>query len=594
MRELEYPFDSNYLLKKKRAIKKKILEQNTQRIIVRIAVLGGSTTTDIVSMLELFLLNEGIEPCFYESDYNKYWEDAVLGNPQLEIFEPEIVFVHTSFRNIRSFPEITDSKKEVEEKLENEYTHIKEVWEALEARYHCIIIQNNYEKPLLGTLGNQDVCDYRGCSNFVDRLNSKLYKYGQNHDRFYIHDVAGLAAKYGLGKWQNPRYWYMYKYSMHMEAIPEFAYNLSSIIKSLYGKNKKVIVVDADNTLWNGVIGECGADGIDMSIETSKGQSFREWQSYLKQLKRQGIMLAIASKNDEKNVIVGLKHPDSILKKEDFSAMAINWEDKATNIRKLANELNIGLEYMIFVDDNPSERELIQLELPQVQVIQADKPEQFLAIMMNANFFEVTELTNEDLDRVQMYADNKKRENEKEKYVDYNAFLLSLEMRAQIGKFEPIYYKRITQLINKTNQFNLTTMRLTEDEVIRCAENENWICLAGKLVDRFGDNGIVSILMAEKIGEQAYVHIFLMSCRVFKREMEYAMADAFFRECRNRNIKEVKGYYRPTDKNGMVKDFYKNLGFKCIEKAEDGATSWIIDSEKYIEKNQVIMVEETQ
>lgn len=592
MKELEYPFESNFILRKKKTLKRQLIQDGQLRTKVRIAILGGSTTADIASVLELFLLNIGIEPQIYESEYNHYWEDAVFGNSELDSFRPEIVFIHTSFRNISNFPAVGDSEEEVSRKLEKEYQRLEAAWNALVEKYHCIIIQNNYERPLLGTLGNQDIADFRGYANYVNRLNTRIYQYKKENKRFYIHDVEGLAAEYGLRKWQDFRTWYLYKYSMTMEAIPEFAYHLSVIIGSIYGKSKKILVLDADNTLWNGVIGECGADGIDIGNETSKGQSYLEWQSYIRRLKEQGVLLAIASKNEEAAVEEGLSHPDSLLKKDDFSATAINWGDKATNLTLLSRQLNIGTGFMVFADDNPAERELIRQKLPEVCVLDADCPERFLSLLSSAHLFETVDISDEDVKRTEMYAANQKREADKDKFSDYQEYLKSLEMEAEIAEFQPLHYSRIAQLTNKTNQFNLTTWRMTENDIIKCAEDSNWICLYGRLKDRFGDNGIVSILIAEKVGNEVYIRNMILSCRVFKRQMEYAMIDTLMCRCKAQNVGRIIGYYYPTQKNKPAENFYQEVGFEQISKEDSGASVWSIKVSEYQKKNEVIFVEE--
>ena len=592
MRELEYPFDNNFILRKRRALRKQLLQEKEERIKIRIAVLGGSTTADIVSTLELFLMDADIEPVIYESAFNSYYEDAVFGNPELDSFQPQIVFIHTSIQNIQMWPDIMDTEDILEQKIEEEYRRLEQIWRGLEAKYGAIIIQNNFERPLLGGLGNREVSDKHGYADYINQINMKLYQYSRVHGRFYIHDVEGLASEYGLRKWQDFRSWYLYKICMPMNAIPEFSYHLAAIIKAIYGKSKKILVLDADNTLWNGVIGEGGISGIDIGKETEKGQSFLAWQTYIKRLRRQGVLLAIASKNEEEAVREGLSHPDCVLNESDFSAMAINWEDKASNLVKISRELNIGLNFMVFVDDNPAERELIRQRLPEVYVLEANYPEEFLVILGSAHLFEALTITPEDISRTEMYAANKKRETEKNNFTDYNDYLKSLSMRAEIASFETIYYDRITQLINKTNQFNLTTWRMTKEQVIKYAESQEWICLYGKLYDRFGDNGIVSIIMAEKREMTAHIHLMVLSCRVFKRQMEFAMMDMLARRCSREGIKEIIGYYYPTHKNRLVKSFYREAGFAEISEDEKGISVWKIQLSNYENKNTVISVEE--
>ena len=262
MKILEYPFDSEYILKKKKSIRKELMNAGLydveHRVPVKIAVLGGSTTHDIVTALELFLLNAGIAPVFYESEYAMYWQDVMFDNPELVEFAPDLIFIHTSFRNIKGLPTVRNTKEEVDVLLEQTVQHYEAMWARIEEKYHCPVIQNNFEAPFYRLLGNKDVVDYRGAGNFVHRLNEKFYEYAQCHSNFYINDINYMAACYGLQKWSDPFYWHMYKYAVAVPAIPEFAYNLANIIKAIYGKNKKALVLDLDNTLWGGIVGDDG------------------------------------------------------------------------------------------------------------------------------------------------------------------------------------------------------------------------------------------------------------------------------------------------------------------------------------------------
>ena len=592
MRELEYPFDGTTILRKKKRIKRELLEKETERIKVRIAVLGGSTTTDIVSTLELFLLNAGIEPQFYESEYDKYWEDAVFGNERLDEFQPEIVWIHMSFRNVKGFPEVSDSGEEIKAGQKQEYERLKAMWESIEKRYHAIIIQNNFERPVTNVMGNQDVADLSGFANYISGLNDRIYEYKRTHTNFYIFDVAGLAGEYGLRKWQDLRYWYLYKYALSMDAIPEFSYRLHSLICAIYGKSKKVLILDADNTLWGGVIGECGPEGIEIGLETSRGQAFLEWQTFVKQLQKRGVLLAIVSKNEPESVAQGLAHPDSVLHSEDFSGMKVNWEDKASNIQQLSVELNLGPDQMVFVDDNPAEREIVRRYLPAVTVLEADRPEEFILAVRDSGCFESVRYTQEDRDRTEMYLANRKREEQQKKFSNYEDYLLSLEMKAVIQKVLPVHYDRVVQLINKTNQFNLTTWRVTDEMWRQLAVRPEWICLEGSMSDKFGNNGIVSVLMAEAVDQTVHIRLLILSCRVFKRQMEYAMMDHLMDCCEKAGYEEIIGYYYPTKKNVLVSQFYKDMGFACIQTEPNGDSVWKINRKDYRKRNTVITVEE--
>lgn len=591
MRELEYPFDEELIIKKKKTLKKALLAERSDFTSVKIAILGGSTTNDIRQILELFLLNNGIWPCFYESEYNRYYEDIVFENPALDEFSPDIIYIHTSNRNILERPSLKDSSFDIDTLLLNTVKKFKTIWDTAREKYHCTIIQNNFELPYFRLLGNRDASDVHGFTNFITRLNQKFYDYANLHEDFYIHDILTESSLYGLEEWANPYYWYMYKYALSVPAIPYTCYGLSNIIKSLYGKNKKAIALDFDNTLWSGVIGDLGADGIEIGMETAVGETYMEFQKYLQGLQSLGVLLTAASKNDKEVALSGLNRPDSVLKPEDFADMQINWERKDQNILKTAERLHLLPDSFVFADDNPVEREIVRKGLRGIAVPELTTPEEYIKMIDRNGYFEVTRLSEDDLKRKQMYAENIKREIEKSTYVDYGEYLKDLLMKAEIDSFVPKYLNRIAQLTNKSNQFNLTTKRYSLKEIEDATEDEKKLTLYGKLEDKFGDNGVVSVLIGTKKGTALHMDLWLMSCRVLKRDMEYAMMDTLVRKCKEQGIKTIIGYYYPTIKNEMVKDFYSKMGFRKIREDENHNTTWEFSlNDPYTEKCEVIKI----
>lgn len=595
MKELEYPFDPEWILKKKKALKRELL-QNTQQTFLekKIAILGGSTTRDIRDILELFLLNYGIRPCFYESEYNQYYADGMFPNPALEEFHPDILYIHTSNRNIEQYPSLEDDRTLVTQKLQAEYERFQALWEHLHAVYGCPVIQNNFEPPLYRLLGNRDASDHRGRWNYIQRLNQMFYEYADTHQDFYIHDICYEAADYGLERWSDPFYWDMYKYAMCVPAIPYTAFQLARIIKSIFGRNKKVLNLDLDNTLWGGVIGDDGPENIEIGQETSLGQTYAEFQDYLKQHKKLGVLLSVNSKNNEETALSGLERADSVLKREDFVAFRANWEPKSHNLYATAEELKLLPESFVFVDDNPAEREIVRQEVPGAAVPEITKVEEYIRVLDRSGFFEVTNFSEDDLKRNEMYLANEQRNRMQKNFSDYGDYLRSLEMKAQIGAFDPAYFSRIAQLTNKSNQFNLTTHRYSQSEIEQIAADPQYLTLCGRLEDKFGDNGVVSIVIGRKEKDVLQIELWLMSCRVLKRDMEYAMMDTLVKQCRDCGIRQIYGYFYPTAKNAMVKDFYALQGFEKLEEDVDGNAKWSFRiPEQYTLKNQVITVMES-
>ena len=595
MKELEYPFDPEWILKKKKALKRELL-QNTQQTFLekKIAILGGSTTRDIRDILELFLLNYGIRPCFYESEYNQYYADGMFPNPALEEFHPDILYIHTSNRNIEQYPSLEDDRTLVTQKLQAEYERFQALWEHLHAVYGCPVIQNNFEPPLYRLLGNRDASDHRGRWNYIQRLNQMFYEYADTHQDFYIHDICYEAADYGLERWSDPFYWNMYKYAMCVPAIPYTAFQLARIIKSIFGRNKKVLNLDLDNTLWGGVIGDDGPENIEIGQETSLGQTYAEFQDYLKQHKKLGVLLSVNSKNNEETALSGLERADSVLKREDFVAFRANWEPKSHNLYATAEELKLLPESFVFVDDNPAEREIVRQEVPGAAVPEITKVEEYIRVLDRSGFFEVTNFSEDDLKRNEMYLANEQRNRMQKNFSDYGDYLRSLEMKARIGAFDQAYFSRIAQLTNKSNQFNLTTHRYSQSEIEQIAADPQYLTLCGRLEDKFGDNGVVSIVIGRKEKDVLHIELWLMSCRVLKRDMEYAMMDTLVKRCRDYGIRQIYGYFYPTAKNAMVKDFYALQGFEKLEEDADGNAKWSFRiPEQYTLKNQVITVIES-
>ncbi len=583
-----YPFDCAELIKKQKSIKKKLLSDGAMRIKKRIAVLGGSTTNAIADMTELFLLWNGIEPEFYQSEYNQYWQDAMFG-AELREFKPEFVFIHTSNRNITEYPNMSMNRAETDALMEKQLFHFTQMWDKLREDVGCPIIQNNMELPYWRLLGNKDCADHHGRVNFISGLNQGFYDYAAAHDNFFIHDINYLSARLGLDKWSDPLYWNMYKYAVAVPLIPEFAFSLSKIFASLLGRNKKVLALDLDNTLWGGVVGDDGPEKLALGQEVPMGQAYCEFQSYIKAQKQLGVLLTVCSKNEPENALAGLNHPDGVLKPEDFTLIKANWEPKSLNIEQTAKELDLLPESIVFVDDNPAEREIVKCSLP-VEAPPLDGVENYIRVLDGGGYFEVTNFSEDDLRRTEMYKQNAERAKMQASFANYGEYLDSLEMQAVIEDFSPINLARVTQLTNKSNQFNVTTKRYTQTEMEQVYGSPDYIRLCGRLTDKFGDNGIVSVVIGHRSGEVLDIDLWLMSCRVLKRDMEYAMLDVFVEEAAKRGVKLIRGYYYPTAKNKMVKDLFADFGFERISEDEDGSTVWTLKTEGYENRNFHIRV----
>ena len=581
------------ILMKRRSLRRELASrQGLQEL--RVAVLGGSTTEELVNFLELLLLAEGFQPIFHQSEYGRFYDDAVHDSQALIDFKPQLVYVHTSCLNVRNLPPLGCTEAELAGYVEAELARYSEIWDSLEKKLGCQVIQNNFELPPHALLGNMDAAAAGGQSRFLLELNLAFAEEATRRPKLLMQDVHGIAANLGLRQWFDwPRY-FSYKILLTAEANLELARSLNALIRALYGKSRKVLVLDLDNTLWGGVIGDDGVDKIQIGRETPVAEAYTAFQEYCVALRNRGVLLAVCSKNNEDVAKSGFAHPSSVLKLEDFSCFKANWEPKHENIAAIANELNLGMDSFVFIDDNPAERAIVQAQSPGVAVPEVGNDvSKYAEFIDRGRFFEPVSLSKEDLARAALYAGNSQRAAQATQFADYGEYLHSLEMTAEIDGFKPVYLERIAQLTNKTNQFNLTTRRYTLAEMEAAARDPNAIGLYGRLVDRFGDNGLISIVLGHSDGRALHMDLWLMSCRVLKREMENAMLDALAERALARGFETIVGYYLPTAKNGMVADFYSRLGFSSIPTPlglPEGATVWTLDLAAYTQQNTHIKV----
>lgn len=568
MTPFDYPYDCDVILQKKRRLRRELLTQSGL-IPKKIAILSGSTIGEIKPILELFLLHHGIQPEFYEGEYARYYENAVFDDGSLRAFAPDMIYVHTTVQNLSGLPCPADSDVEAEEKLAAEVLRWQSFWDAC-CSMGAIVIQNNFEFPNVRVMGSFEAVDRRGAVRFVRRMNEALARYAEAHRGFLVNDINYLAAELGLDHWFSPTMWYAYQYALDLSAVPALCASIANIIKSLYGKNKKSIACDLDNTLWAGVIGDDGVQGIQLGEESPSGRAFTALQRYLKLVSQTGVLLNVNSKNEAEIAKSGFSRPESVLHEEDFICFTANWQPKDENLAQMASQLNLLPESFVFLDDNPAEREIVRRRFPQTAVPELTEPEHYVRTLARSGYFEVTSLSADDKKRSEMYRENAQRAQAQAAFSDYSDYLRSLEMKAVIAPFDTAHAARITQLMNKTNQFNLTTRRYTDAEVSACMSDGNTLTLYASLADRFGDNGIVSALIGRVQDGILTIEEWVMSCRVFKRDLELAVFDALIAYCRTHNITSIEGDYLPTAKNAYVRTLYPTLGFLQTAESEEG------------------------
>tara|TARA_B110000438_G_scaffold302930_1_gene362323 strand:- start:72 stop:1778 length:1707 start_codon:yes stop_codon:yes gene_type:complete len=552
---------------------------------INVAILGGSTTDLIKKTLSKLMLANKIKVNIYESNYNQFYFEAINISKKLKSFNPDIIYIHITNINIEPFPKVEDSDAKISKLLKQNIEKFHNIWKSLTKEFNCTIIQNNFEFLNYSSLGNLDSSKNYGKINFINQLNAALCKKIQNFNNIIINDINLISSRFGLKKWQDDTLYFNYKYALSFDAIQVLAYSISRIILSLLGKSKKCLVVDFDNTIWGGVIGEVGEKNIEIGNDSPRGEIFLRFQKYLLDLTSIGIILAGCTKNEYKVAASGLKNKNCIIKENNFAVIQANWKNKAENIRIIAKKLNIGLDSIVFVDDSKFERESVKTQLPMVAVPEiGEDPENFIHNLDILNYFEKSILSKEDLKRSNYYENNFKREQIKTKYKDYKEYLKSLKMKSLFKNFNKFNMTRVVQLINKTNQFNLTMKRMSEKDVLKISNDKDYLTISANLEDKFGDNGIVTIFIAKIKKRRLEIKSWLMSCRVFNRNLEIALFDQLIILCKKKGIENIHGTFIPSDKNNIVKNFYASLNFK-----KNGKNKWKFKVEKKYKKQEKII-----
>lgn len=562
---LDYPF----MMEHKEKLRKALAEKDGLQA-VRIAVLCGSTFGAAQDFLEVFLLLNGIRPRFWIGGYDRVYEEACFENPALTEFRPEIILVHTSNQNLSCGFSGTSENALAREKERHE-----QIWDGLRERYGCAVIQNNYAYFPYRMIGNAARSDKNGNVRFINELNRHIDEYAEKRRDFYVNDVQYLSAFYGLQSWQDQRMWDLYKYAMSMQVMPAYANNIANRIKAMLGKNKKLIVTDLDHTLWGGVIGDDGAERIKMGKESAQGERYSRLQAYLKALSRNGALLGICSKNEREIALEGIRSKRCLLEEEDFVSSKINWRAKSENIGELLSELNLLADSVVYLEDNPAERAEVLSVYPTVDAIPSEKTEDALRELEARSYFESTGQTEEDRKRLGYYQSEKKRAEDQRNYRDYAEYLRSLDMTCTVDHICGRNLERVSQLFNKTNQFNFLTIRYTREELARLCRQAEVRSFVLELDDRFGANGIVSAALLEMHGDHADVIGWIMSCRVLKRGLEWVMLGLMCEQAMLEGKRFLRGYYRETEKNQQLRSFFPEAGFHEIGPgAEPGRTAY--------------------
>lgn len=551
---------------------------------LRVAILADVSTQHLTPLLRALFASNGVTAVVYEAGFDTVELEAFDPNSGLYAFSPEVVVILQSISKLKAnyydFPDGRDTF------VGSKATQIEQVWKAIRARSGAPIIQSTfvlpYERPF-GNYGNAAVDTLQGKA--AD-LNREICARARANSGVLINDVDYLAAWVGRRQFIDEKLWSVSKSLCALEFLPDVAQNVVDIALATQGRTVKCVVLDLDNTLWGGVVGDEGLDGIELGDRDETG-TFRSFQLYLRELGRRGILLAVCSKNDESVARrVFQEHPGMVLREPDIAAFVANWQDKATNIRSIREKLNIGFDSMVFLDDNPFERNLVRQLLPEVIVPELpEDPELYVRAISELNLFEVASHSELDLQRAALYREQEERALESSRFVNLDDYLRSLETVARVSRFEPRDLGRIAQLLQRSNQFNLTTRRHSEAECEAMMRDES-ACFPFSISvrDRFGDFGLINLVILRHVGTVLEIDTFVMSCRVLQRGVEQLAMNKIFEYARRVGCDRVIGRYIPSPKNGMVKNFFAQFGFERVSSDDAEGILWSMRPSDYVER----------
>ncbi len=527
----------------------------------RLAVLTGYTSRWLTELTFAHALSRGVRLETKETLYGLYEQALFARDPELVAFNPTVVYFCVGSEHLA-----LDS-------VEAEVARWRRAWEAARSLVECDVILNTFVEPSPRVFGSSElkIADSRGRK--IAELNLELARQAPSY--VHLHDVNALASELGHRQMFDPRWFSLAKLPANLACLPEYAGSLSAVIAAIAGKSKKGVVLDLDGTLWGGVVGDDGVDGIRVSGDSAEGESFRRFQGYLKELHERGVLLAVCSKNEPAIARAAFERSDMPLKLGDFSAFHAGWREKDEAIRDIARELNLLPESLVFVDDNPAERELVRRRLPDVTVIELPSdPAGYTLALAAGRHFETVYVSNEDRLRARGRDAELARGALEASSESYEAYLGSLQMEASVRPWNAEEVPRVVQLLGKTNQFNLTGRRFTEPQMLSRIGNPEYLSLCLSLRDRFGDHGLVSVVVGRCGDGTCELENWVMSCRVFKRGVEAALFAEICRELRARGVREVAGRLVPTERNGYVTDLFPSLGFARLPGDETAGSAW--------------------
>jgi FkbH-like protein len=574
-----FALDENKLVKLANSIESLRPTPESLRPLIpfRLGIISNATSHFMVPALTATAARYGIALECIEANYGQVMQEALAPDSMMNRARADAVLVAIDYRGLALGTRLGDSAA-VETVVSAAIDELRVIRDALRKNSGASCIFQTLARPVEAAFGSLDLALPGTSRNVIDLFNRALATTLAGKEDFLL-DVGGLAETVGLSAWHDANLWNIGKIPFANSFLPIYADLTCRLIAALRGKSRRCLVLDLDNTLWGGVIGDDGLEGIVLGQGDPLGEAHLEIQRAALALRERGIVLAVSSKNNDDTARLPFQnHPEMLLRENHFALFQANWNDKATNIRAIAAELSLGLDSFVFLDDNPAERRLVRDMLPDVAVPELpDDPALYARTLLAAGYFEAITYSPEDQKRADFYQDNARRVALQRATGDLDAYLASLNMTITFQPFDEVGRARIAQLISKSNQFNLTTRRYSEAQVAEIEADPNCLTLQVRLVDTFGDNGMISVVICRQDAGVWQIDTWLMSCRVLGRRVEQAVLQELLIHARSLGITRIIGTYRPTDRNRLVEDHYSKLGFSECERLADGSSVWGLD-----------------
>lgn len=568
------------------------LEKNCKLVsgvdkLTKMAILANCSTQHLAKAIKGYGYERSLMLDIYDADYNQIEAQLFDNDSEIYEFNPKYVILYICSEKL--YDDFCKLKQEQKETFaEDMMERLTNYWNIINNNLGATVLQFNFVHMDDKAFGNFSGKVSSSFAYQLRKLNYLMMTAISEYKGVFTIDIDCMQSLYGAGNLYDSKMYYIAKMPISVKMLPEVAKQVIDVTLAIEGKFKKCVVLDLDNTIWGGTIGDDGIENIQIG-ELGVGQAFSRFQTWLKELKNRGIILAVCSKNNEDVAKEPFeKHPEMVLRLDDISVFIANWEDKAQNIKKIQEILNIGMDSMVFIDDNPFERGVVKNLIPDITVPDLpEDPAQYMDYLKELNLFETASFSEADAGRTKQYQEEAKRNLTQANYQNYDEYLISLEMKACAKPFDKFHYSRIAQLTQRSNQFNLRTIRYTEDEIEKIAGSDEHITLYYTLEDKYGDYGLISVVILDKLNdEELFISEWLMSCRVLKRGMEEFIINKMVDTARANGFKKIIGEYIKTPKNAMVEHIYEKMGFKAV-----ADNRYEMDAESYVNKKCYITEE---